>query len=213
MSESFEHRLRSALNTRSPRREAQKGARDAAVLIPVVERDEPALIFTVRTDNLPSHKGQISFPGGAIDPGDVSATHTALREAHEEIALDPDDVHIVGELDTFPTFVTGYNVTPVVGFIEKRPELRANPAEVAEVLWVPLSELDDTTRAEPGFEHQGRSYPTEAWVWNGHVIWGVTARIIRLFLHRLSDAGLAASPGPDPWLDWTPPPIPLIGDE
>jgi len=208
MSESFEHRLRSALNTRPPQRTKQKGARDAAVLIPVVERDEPALIFTVRTDTLPSHKGQISFPGGSIDPGDANATHTALREAHEEIDLDPGAVDVVGELDTFPTYVTGYNVTPVVGFVEKRPRLVPNPAEVADVLWVPLSELDGTIRAEPGFEHLGRTYPTEAWVWNDHVIWGVTARIIRLFLHRLSEAGLADPPGPDPWADWTPPPIP-----
>lgn len=212
MSESFEERLRSALNTRPPLSQTQTGARDAAVLIAVVERNEPALIFTVRADTLPSHKGQISFPGGSIDPGDVSATHTALREAQEEIDLDPDEVDIVGRLDTFPTFVTGYNVTPVVGFVAKRPELALNPAEVAEVLWVPLSELDDTIRAEPGFEHQGRTYPTEAWVWNGHVIWGVTARIIRLFLHRLAEAGLAESPGPDPWLDWTPPSMPQRGD-
>ena len=129
------------------------------MLIPVVKRDEPALIFTVRTDSLPSHKGQISFPGGAIDPGDVSATHTALREAHEEIALDPDDVAIVGELDTFPTFVTGYNVTPVVGIIEKRPELVSNPAKVAEVLWVSLSELDDTTTPNPDSSTEDAATP------------------------------------------------------
>ncbi|MGH2698584.1 MAG: CoA pyrophosphatase [Actinomycetota bacterium] len=207
MSESFERRLERALNVRPPARQRQKGARDAAVLIPVVERDEPALIFTVRTDTLSSHKGQISFPGGSIDPGDVNAAHTALREAHEEIDLDPDSVEVVGELDTFPTYVTGYNVTPVVGFLEQRPELKPNPAEVAAVLWVPLSQLDDTIRAEPGFVHRGRTYPTEAWVWNGNVIWGVTARIIRLFLHRLANAGLATSPGPDPWLNWTPPPF------
>ncbi|MGH2752509.1 MAG: CoA pyrophosphatase [Actinomycetota bacterium] len=205
MQPSFEQRLQSALNVRPPRHQRQRGARDAAVLIPVVERDEPALIFTVRTDTLPSHQGQISFPGGSIDPGDVSATHTALREAHEEIALDPDSVAVVGELDTFPTYVTGYNVTPVVGFVESRPTLVPNPAEVAEVLWVPLSELDDAIRSEPGFVHRGRTYPTEAWVWNGHVIWGVTARIIRLFLQRLADAGLVASPGPDPWLELPPP--------
>ena len=205
MSESFERRLRAALNVRPPRHERQRGSRDAAVLIPIVGIKEPTLVFTVRTETLSSHKGQISFPGGSTDPGDVNATHAALREAHEEIALDPDSVTVVGELDTFPTYVTGYNVTPVVGFVTSRPELVPNPAEVAEVLWVPLSELDDTIRSEPGFLHRGRTYPTEAWVWNDHVIWGVTARIIRLLLHRLADAGLVASPGPDPWLAWQPP--------
>jgi 8-oxo-dGTP pyrophosphatase MutT (NUDIX family) len=212
MSDPFERRLQEALNVRAPAKQRQKGARDAAVLIPVVEAQEPALIFTVRTDTLSSHKGQISFPGGSIDPGDVNASHTALREAQEEIDLDPELVEVVGELDTFPTYVTGYNVTPVVGFVERRPKLRPNPAEVAEVLWVPLSELDDTIHSEPGFVHRGRTYPTEAWVWNDHVIWGVTARIIRLFLHRLAEAGLASSPGPDPWLDWTPPPLPVEGE-
>jgi 8-oxo-dGTP pyrophosphatase MutT (NUDIX family) len=212
MSDAFERRLRQALNLRPPAHQRQKGARDAAVLIPVVEREEPTLIFTVRTDTLSSHKGQISFPGGSIDPGDLNARHTALREAQEEIDLDPESVEVVGELDTFPTYVTGYNVTPVVGFVERRPELTPNPDEVAEVLWIPMSELDDTIRAEPGFVHRGRTYPTEAWVWNDHVIWGVTARIIRLFLHRLAEAGLATSPGPDPWLDWTPPPLPVEGE-
>ena len=181
------------------------------MLIPVVGRDEPVLIFTVRTDTLPSHKGQISFPGGSIDPTDVSAQHTALRETNEEIGIEPATVAIVGELDTFPTYVTGYNVTPVVGFIEQRPEVVPNPAEVAEVLWVPLSELNDTIRSEPGFIHGSSTYPTEAWVWNDHVIWGVTARIIRLFLARLAEAGLVDSPGPDPWLNMQPP-LPRSGD-
>jgi 8-oxo-dGTP pyrophosphatase MutT (NUDIX family) len=207
----LEQRLRDALGASPPKRHAQTGARDAAVLIPVVGRDEPVLIFTVRTNTLPSHKGQISFPGGSIDPSDVSAQHTALRETNEEIGIDPDAVKIVGELDTFPTYVTGYNVTPVVGLIEERPEVEPNPAEVAEVLWVPLSELDDTIRSEPGFIHRGSSYPTEAWVWNDHVIWGVTARIIRLFLARLAETGLVDAPGPDPWLNMQPP-LPRSGD-
>jgi 8-oxo-dGTP pyrophosphatase MutT (NUDIX family) len=207
----LEQRLRDALGASPPKRHAQSGARNAAVLIPVVGRDEPELIFTVRTDTLSSHKGQISFPGGSIDPTDVSAQHTALRETNEEIGIEPASVVIVGELDTFPTYVTGYNVTPVVGFIEQRPEVVPNPAEVAEVLWVPLSALDDTIRSEPGFIHGGSTYPTEAWVWNDHVIWGVTARIIRLFLGRLATAGLVDSPGPDPWLHWQPP-LPEKGD-
>jgi 8-oxo-dGTP pyrophosphatase MutT (NUDIX family) len=207
----LEQRLRDALGASPPKRHAHTGARDAAVLIPVVGRDEPVLIFTVRTDTLPSHKGQISFPGGSIDPTDVSAQHTALRETNEEIGIEPATVAIVGELDTFPTYVTGYNVTPVVGFIEQRPEVVPNPAEVAEVLWVPLAELNETIRSEPGFIHGGSTYPTEAWVWNDHVIWGVTARIIRLFLARLADAGLVDSPGPDPWLNMQPP-LPRRGD-
>ena len=181
------------------------------MLIPVVGHDEPVLIFTVRTDTLPSHKGQISFPGGSIDPTDASAQHTALRETNEEIGIEPASVVVVGELDTFPTYVTGYNVTPVVGLIEERPEVVPNPAEVAEVLWVPLSELDDTIRSEPGFIHRGSTYPTEAWVWNDNVIWGVTARIIRLFLARLATAGLVDWPGPDPWLNMQPP-LPRRGE-
>ena len=205
MPESFEQRLRSALNSSPPQRHVQAEARDAAVLIPVVRRNDPTLLFTVRTETLPSHSGQISFPGGSIDPDDLSPAHTALREAHEEIGIDPDAVDVLGELDTFPTYVTGFNVTPVVGFIEDRPKITPNPHEVAEVLWVPLGELDEAIRSEPGFVHRGQTYPTEAWVWNDHVIWGVTARIIRLFLHRLGEAGLVTPPGPDPWLHMRPP--------
>ncbi|MGH2734790.1 MAG: NUDIX hydrolase [Actinomycetota bacterium] len=199
-------RLAAALEVRPPTRTTQKGAREAAVLIPVVGGGEdagahdPTLIFTVRTDTLPSHKGQISFPGGSIDPGDESVRHTALRETQEEIGIEPDAVRIVGELDTFPTYVTGYVVTPFVGWLPEEPELRPNPAEVAEILHVPLAHLTETIRADPGFLHAGRTYPTEAWIWNDHVIWGVTARILRLLLIRLAGAGLATEPGPDPWL-------------
>jgi 8-oxo-dGTP pyrophosphatase MutT (NUDIX family) len=187
-------RLRAALRARPPRRLRVRGARDAAVLIPVVGGDEPSLLFTVRSETLSSHSGQISFPGGRIDPGDASPAAAAVREAHEEIGLDPNEVEIVGELDWIQTYVSGYVVVPVVGWLPARAPLRPNPAEVARVLDVPLAKLSDAIRANAGFTHAGRTYPTEAWVYDDDVIWGVTARILRSFLGRLADAGLAARP-------------------
>lgn len=201
MSSDFKAQLNDALAASPPNRTSQEGARAAAVLIPIVGDGEPTLIFTLRTESLPSHKGQISFPGGSIDPSDPSPEVAAMRETEEEIGLDPASVEILGELDTFPTYVTRHVVTPFVGWIETMPKLRPNPAEVAAVLHVPLAELSESIRAEPGFSHGDRTYPTEAWVWNDHVIWGVTARIIRLLLHRLAAAGLVQQPGGDPWSD------------
>lgn len=198
--QSFEQRLASVLKAHPPHRVTIEGARHAAVLLPIVAGHDPTLIFTVRTDTLPSHKGQISFPGGSIDDTDASAEEAALRETQEELGLDPNGVRVLGELDTTPTFVSGYVVSPFVGWLETQPELRPNPAEVAEVLEVPLQDLVEDIRREPGFEHEGRTYPTEAWVWNGHVIWGVTARIMRIFLALLGEAGLVQAPGDtDAW--------------
>ncbi len=201
--EDLEQRLRAALSRRGARDADIAGARPAAVLIPIYPGPEPTLIFTVRTDALPTHKGQISFPGGKIDPSDESPREAALREAQEEIGLDPEAVTIVGELDATPTFVSGYVVTPVVGLIDERPPLDPNPAEVAEVLEVPVSDLVEDIRREAGFEEGGRSYPTEAWVWRGHVIWGLTARLLREFLTVLGDEGLATPPGEtSSWTAW-----------
>lgn len=195
----FEARLRAALAAHRPARLGRAGARAAAVLLPVVGAPEPSLIFTLRSDDLPSHRGQVSFPGGSIDPGDPSPAHAALRETREEIGLDPSAVAVIGELDTFPTYVSGFVVTPFVGWLGAPPELRPNPAEVAAVLTVPLAELGEAARRDPGFVHAGRTFPTEAWVWDGHVIWGVTARILRGFLKLLASAGLAEQPGGDDW--------------
>jgi 8-oxo-dGTP pyrophosphatase MutT (NUDIX family) len=177
------------------------GARAAAVLIPIVGRPEPSLVLTVRTDTLPSHRGQISFPGGSIDASDASPAAAALREAREEIGLDERAVRVLGELDTVETFVSGYVVTPVVGWLDEPPDLAPNPAEVARVIQVPIARLGDDVHAEPGFAFEGRTYPTEAWIVQGDVIWGVTARILRSLLHRLADAGLAARP-PDTATPW-----------
>ncbi|HJR44968.1 MAG TPA: CoA pyrophosphatase [Actinomycetota bacterium] len=200
--------LQAAFAGHDPANVTLHDARAAAVLIPIYPAPEPTLIFTVRSENLPSHKGQISFPGGSIDDSDPSAEAAALREADEEIGLAPEAVTVVGCLDDMPTFVSGYVVSPVVGYLSVRPALTPNPAEVTEILEVPLAELADDIRREPGFTELGRSYPTEAWVWNGHIIWGVTARLLRELLVRLSAVGLAAPPGEtSSWTAW-PPPIP-----
>jgi 8-oxo-dGTP pyrophosphatase MutT (NUDIX family) len=201
MPSEFEQSLRAALAAHRPTRVHVPDARAAAVLVPVVEGDEPSLLFTLRTETVRSHKGQISFPGGSIDPTDASAEAAALREAQEEIGLDPASVEVVGELDTTPTFVSGFVISPFVGLVRGTPRLEPNPAEVAEVLEVPLADLNDEIRAEPGFAHAGRTYPTEAWIWRDYVIWGVTARLIRLFLGVLATGGLV--PAPSETTSWT----------
>ena len=206
MSQDFRARLMSALAAHEPQRSDIEDARPAAVLIPIVADPEPTAIFTVRTDTVRSHKGQISFPGGSKDSGDGSLMETALRETEEEIGLKPDLVEVIGELDTFPTFVSGYVVTPFVGFLQNLPPLRPNPAEVASILQVPLAHMNNEIRADPGFRHAERTYPTEAWIWQGHVIWGVTARIVREFLTVLGQAGLVEPPDGDmSFWNFTPP--------
>ncbi len=205
MANELERRLRAAFADHAPATVNLPDARAAAVLVPFYPAPEPTLIFTVRSEMLSKHKGQISFPGGSIDPDDATAADAALREAHEEIGLDPASVTVVGRLDDTPTFVSGYVVTPVVGVLSERPQLSPNPAEVSKILEVPLDELVDDIRREPGFSERGRTYPTEAWVWHGHVIWGVTARLLRVLLGRLSDAGLTKPPGATTsWSAWPP---------
>ena len=104
MSTDFESRLRAVVDAAPAQEIFLDDTRDAAVLIPIVAVPEPTLIFTVRTDHLPSHKGQISFPGGSIDEGDGSPEAAALREALEEIGLDPKAVRILGRFDDLPTY-------------------------------------------------------------------------------------------------------------
>jgi 8-oxo-dGTP pyrophosphatase MutT (NUDIX family) len=194
--------IRRVLQTHPPERVQIADAREAAVLIPIVAGSQPSLIFTVRTDTLPSHKGQISFPGGSVDEGETPRT-AAVREAHEELGLEPATVDVLGELDAVPTFVSGYVIHPFVGWVAQLPELVPNPAEVADVLVVPIDDLSEEIRALPGFSHGGRTYPTEAWIWKENVIWGATARVLRVLLERLAQAGLANRPGESPgWPSW-----------
>ncbi len=159
--------------------EPPPGLTTAAVLVPLVtHKQEMTVIFTQRTEHLADHAGQISFPGGRVERGDSGAVGTALREAREEIGLDPDRVDVVGRLGTFDTS-TGFSVTPVVGLVVPPIALTLDAFEVAEAFEVPLGFLLD--RANHRLEsriHKGRLREYHAIDYQGRVIWGATARMV-----------------------------------
>lgn len=153
--------------------------RPAAVLVPVIRRSTgPSLLLTRRADHLRSHKGQVSFPGGGRDVVDVSAAANALREAHEEVGLQPEAVEVVGYLDDYPT-ISRYRVTPVVGVVEGDPELHAEASEVAEIFEVPLSFVLEPANFERKIlTRSGIKMPFFELNHQGHRIWGATAGML-----------------------------------
>ncbi len=150
----------------------------AAVLVPIVLGPARGIILTKRTPHLATHAGQVSFPGGRIDPADPDAEAAALREAWEEVGLDPAVVAVQGRLASYVTG-TGYRITPVVGLVSPDPVLMAAPAEVAAVFELPLAVLlDPAAPQRRSREVAGRQ--REFWVWPHpeHYIWGATAAIL-----------------------------------
>jgi 8-oxo-dGTP pyrophosphatase MutT (NUDIX family) len=158
----------------------------AAVLVPVVERPRPTVIFTVRTDTVRRHAGQIAFPGGRIDPGDEGPVEAALREAEEEIALPRERVEVIGIADRYRT-ITGYEVTPVIGVVPPDLPLSPQPSEVAAIFEAPL---DHILRPEHQIvrtvEWQGRERCYYEIEWEGRRIWGATAAMIVNLGRRLA---------------------------
>jgi 8-oxo-dGTP pyrophosphatase MutT (NUDIX family) len=159
---------------------------DAAVLLPLYGRpDAPGLIFTERRADLRSHAGEISFPGGRRDEGDADLAATALREAEEEIGLDPAAVEIGEALPITGTFVTGYRIHPFVGHIPhpRELDLKPNPAEVETVLTLSLDVLRDAYEIRR-LVRRGVAIHTPTYEVEGHLIWGATARILSDFLEQ-----------------------------
>jgi 8-oxo-dGTP pyrophosphatase MutT (NUDIX family) len=160
--------------------------RPAAVLLPIVDRTEPTVLFTLRTDHLPTHAGQVCFPGGRVHTGDETPVDTALRETREEIGVALDHIEVLGFLEPYNTG-TGYSVIPVVGFVHPDHTLAPNMDEVAEVFEVPLDFLLDprngawTQRARAN----GEMMDTYEIVFGRHVIWGATAHILMNFAGKL----------------------------
>lgn len=159
-------------------------SKQAAVLIPITDREEPGVLLTVRREHLRTHAGQISFPGGRVEPGE-EAVAAALREAHEEILLDPAAVELVGAIETYRT-VTGYVITPVLGIVPPDLPLEPHEHEVSELFEAPLSYLLEPAnqrRESALFEGRERHYYEINW--NGRRIWGATAAMIVNLSRRL----------------------------
>ena len=153
--------------------------RPASVLVPIVERpEELRVLFTRRTAHLKDHSGQISFPGGRAEPRDLSPEATALREAEEEIGLDPRRVEVLGTLSDYHTR-TDFRVTPVVGLVAAPFDLRLDAHEVDEVFEVPLSFLlDPANHQRHSRQFQGRDVHYFAIPWREYYIWGATAGML-----------------------------------
>ncbi|MCB8880727.1 CoA pyrophosphatase [Acidisoma cellulosilytica] len=189
-----EAELRAALARPVPvseRREIAASAEQglaAAVLVPIILEPTPRILLTKRADHLRKHGGQVSFPGGRIDPGDASPEAAALREAWEEIALPPGAVDIIGRLSIIETG-TGFLVTPVIGILAPGVPLHPAADEVAGLLTLPLAVLLDPDQPKRQRMKLKSGDWRDIWVWphDDHYIWGATAAILLDLAKRLRD--------------------------
>ena len=163
--------------------------KDAAVLVPLIPRPEGVnVLLTVRSSDMPSHAGQISFPGGKAHPEDKDSIATALREAHEEVNIAPDLVDVVGALGVHKGGL-GFSVTPIVGVVDPQAELQPCPREVAEIFEVPIDFVADLgNHITEQREHKGVKYNMFAAPFERFHIWGLTAGILRTLAETLQDS-------------------------
>jgi len=180
--------IKEALEAHPRRMVDVPGRRQAGVLIMLFERDgEPWVVLTERTHTVSLHKGEISFPGGARDPEDEDLWATAVRETVEELGVDPNSLQQLGALDDYPTFSSGYIVSPFIAAVTPPEAWKASPAEIAHVIELPLKQLIEVGRMEV-WEREGIRFPMHIFDANGHRIWGVTAFILRRFLDIVGPA-------------------------
>ena len=170
---------------RPPGDELYRPNKTAAVLVPVLDLEEPEVVLTRRADHLVQHPGQVSFPGGAAETRDESAVQTALREAFEEIGLPPDRTTPIGFLDRMDT-ISDYRVLPVVALVQWPVVWKLDYSEVAEVFTVPLSVALDRERYTPkSVKREGREFITWSMEWGTQKIWGATAAMLLNLADRI----------------------------
>jgi 8-oxo-dGTP pyrophosphatase MutT (NUDIX family) len=157
----------------------ERELRSAAVLVPLIDRaDGMTVLLTQRTDTMSDHAGQIAFPGGRVEPGEVTPEETALRETEEEIGLSTSKIEVLGRMNARDTG-TGYRVMPVVGLIRPPMSLSPDPSEVAKVFEVPMEFiLDPANHRLEKRDERGESREYYVMPYNDHYIWGLTARIL-----------------------------------
>jgi 8-oxo-dGTP pyrophosphatase MutT (NUDIX family) len=165
------------LRHRKKKKITDENLKASAVLIPLFyNQGQYYVLFTERSDEVVFHKGQVCFPGGTHEPSDSNLLQTALRESQEEIGLEAGDIEILGELDDIITLTSNYVISPFVAFVPYPHSLKTNGREVKGAFSVPLSFLID----EFNFKQDSYAYEYE-----GHIIWGATARILRQFIDLL----------------------------
>ena len=202
----FDH-LAAALAARSRRQLEHR--RRAAVLVPVIDDGGPLrLLLTRRTEDTPTHKGQVAFPGGGMSADDADIVEAALREAEEEVGLDRSAVEVLGLLDDFPTINWQSVVTPVVARVRSTSQLKADPREVARIFEVPFDALRVPERWDVKLvQRQGLEWPVYFFPWDGEMLWGLSAYITLALMANTPEG----SPHVMPEFPLTRPPF-LAGD-
>ena len=179
----FVEEIRKILNARNRRIIENPPFARAAVLVPLFKKGGDChIIFTKRTDTVRYHKGEISFPGGVFDEGDLELQRTVLREAFEEIGLKENDVQIIGVLDDIVT-ITQFIVTPFIGLLPYPYPFKLSSIEIAELIEVPMAALlDEDCFSEREIIRGTGKEVVYAYQYENHIIWGATARILKQFL-------------------------------
>jgi len=187
----FEEEVARVLQSRRKRALSADGLITAAVLVPLFFKDgAPHVLLTKRSEYVEHHRGEISFPGGKLDPTDPDIRSCALRETSEEVGVDPGDVRVIGELDDFYTVATRFLVVPFVGIIPYPYDFRTSAREIAGIIAVPLDVFFDPRRcSEETWIFEGQPIDIVSYRWEGHNIWGATARILKHFTELMIDRG------------------------